>query len=754
MKNKIFIFSVLLILIAGFAKSQNYNFTVVPFVDANSNCILDAGETTVQRTLSDPFVLSNGLRPYAIMNNCFLTPASTTITGLLPGAPSPIVTFDDELLPFLSPCFVNSMNLNSIIYVPFLPTFDQFWYLYQWPTISVFQSMSAFSGATTSIVNQDGYNTNLCTQDNNLWVSTLFSDPLGQCQTGTITTPYSASLTVKVDGNILDTYNGMSIPNVCSSCTIPTFYGSSGETRVYMYTSQPPLVASHMTKLTVWYSKTGPLFSAGSHTIQTILSGFPGYPLPTITNHYFNVDSCGQMSGNAYIDCNNNCTKNFGEGYTNTGISSVNITNATNTIMVSPDSYGNYSFYAPATGVYSVGVNASPFYTVCALPFNTVNINSSASSYTLNYGLKEGTVPIDYAAGILASSGSPGPGAIPNGTFALYASPYTASAPSCTAFPAPQKLKVVLPSLMSFQGTIGNTPAPIVNGDTLIWNSPAPSANYLVKISVSGSAIVGNLYNIKSIVYPLNDYIPTNNTSTYINYYGGSFRSNSSSNSSMNSSAPNVQNNGDIPPSTQELDYTVQFQNNGSNIKNYVSIFDTIDNNLDLSTFQIIYSSHPVQTQINTAARVLNFNFKKMLLPTSTTDDLKSRGFVRFKIKLLTGLPAGTQIKNRATVYFDYTNADQTNQTINTIVVNAGLNTLQAAKLIEMYPNPTKGNVTIQAPSLISKVEVMNSLGQLMISKEVNSANVQLDLSTLNKGVYLVQLYTSAGPIIKKLVKE
>jgi hypothetical protein len=757
MKNSIFALSVLLILMAGFSKAQSYSFTLVPFLDANNNCSYDAGETMVQNSMYHPIVLSNGLKPYWVCNNCYMVPASSTITGTQ-NSPSPTFKLDDETLPYLQPCFVNNLNFNAVSYLPFVPNFDSFWHLSSIPTISSFQSVSAFSSPTTSIINQDTYTANICTQDNNLWVTELFGNPGGQCQTGTITTPYSASVTVKVDGNVLDVYSGLNMPNTCSSCSIPTYTGSSGQTHIIMSTSQPPLNTAHITRIVLLYSKTGPLFTAGMHTITMIASGFPGYPFATTTNHYFNVDSCGQMSGNAYIDCNNNCTKNFGEGYSNTGISSVNISNATNTITVSPDSYGNYSFYAPATGVYSVGVNMSPFYTLCAIPFNTINLNTAASSYTLNYGLKEGTVPTDYAAAIIASQGSPGPGAMPNGTFALYASPVIASAPNCTTFSSPQKLKVVLNNLMTYQGTIGNTPAPGViscaTGDTLLWNNPSPNANYMVKIGVSGAAVVGNLYSLRSIVYPLNDYWPTNNTSIYLNYFGGSFRSNTSSNSSMNASAPNVQNNGDIPPSTQEIDYTVQFQNNGSGIKNYVSILDTIDSDLDLSTLQVLYSSHPVQMQINTAARVVDFNFKNVALPPSSADDLKSRGFIRFKVKLLTGLPAGTQIKNRATVYLDYTGANSTNQTVNTIVVNAGLNTSEISRQIEMYPNPTKGNVTIKAPSMISKVEIINALGQTLLVKEVNADNTEIDMSNLAKGVYLVQMHTSGGPIIKKLVKE
>lgn len=292
------------------------------------------------------------------------------------------------------------------------------------------------------------------------------------------------------------------------------------------------------------------------------------------------------------------------------------------------------------------------------------------------------------------------------------------------------------------------------SGDTLIWNNPIPNAYYGVKIGVNASAIVGNLYSIQSIVYPLNDYYPTNNITIYNNCFGGNFKTTMSSNSSMNASANNVQSNGDIPSTTQHIDYTIQFQNNGGNIKNYVSIFDSIDSNLDLSSFEMLYSSHPVQTQINRSTRVVNFNMKNLALPTSSMDDLKSRGFVRFRLKLLAGLQAGTQIKNQAKVYLDYSNPDFTNQTINTLVVNAGLSLQELTKLVEIYPNPSKAFVSVKSTIFVSTVNILNALGEVVMTREVNANQADLDLTNFAKGVYIIRLNTKDGLLTKKIIKE
>ena len=69
-----------------------------------------------------------------------------------------------------------------------------------------------------------------------------------------------------------------------------------------------------------------------------------------------------------------------------------------------------------------------------------------------------------------------------------------------------------------------------------------------------------------------------------------------------------------------------------------------------------------------------------------------------------------------------------------------------------VYPNPTKGVVTIQSESSIYKIEIYNQSGQLIIS-ETNRDKI--DISDLNQGIYFVKVKDSEGNFgIKKVVKE
>jgi uncharacterized repeat protein (TIGR01451 family) len=48
----------------------------------------------------------------------------------------------------------------------------------------------------------------------------------------------------------------------------------------------------------------------------------------------------------------------------------------------------------------------------------------------------------------------------------------------------------------------------------------------------------------------------------------------------------------------EELQYTIRFQNCGNDTAFNIRVLDTLDANLDMSTLQIVASSHPVSLQM------------------------------------------------------------------------------------------------------------------------------------------------------------
>lgn len=123
---------------------------------------------------------------------------------------------------------------------------------------------------------------------------------------------------------------------------------------------------------------------------------------------------------------------------------------------------------------------------------------------------------------------------------------------------------------------------------------------------------------------------------------------------------------GYISTNDSVLTYTVRFQNVGSAPAQLVVIRDTINPDLDALGFQALGFSFPYQLQIKNDS-ILVFSFPGINLPDSTSDPVGSQGFVQYTLPHRGTLPTGTQITNRAAIYFDFNAPIITNTALNTI---------------------------------------------------------------------------------------
>ncbi len=113
----------------------------------------------------------------------------------------------------------------------------------------------------------------------------------------------------------------------------------------------------------------------------------------------------------------------------------------------------------------------------------------------------------------------------------------------------------------------------------------------------------------------------------------------------------------------EPLKYTIRFQNTGNDYAEKVVLIDTLSNDLDISTIEIIAASHAYKVQIlnGETNKILKWTFDNIYLPDSTSEPLASIGFAKFRIKPLPGLPLGTIINNQAGIYFDFSEPVITN---------------------------------------------------------------------------------------------
>jgi uncharacterized repeat protein (TIGR01451 family) len=123
---------------------------------------------------------------------------------------------------------------------------------------------------------------------------------------------------------------------------------------------------------------------------------------------------------------------------------------------------------------------------------------------------------------------------------------------------------------------------------------------------------------------------------------------------------------GYIFDTVEELEYTVRFQNTGTDTAFNIKIKDQLDSNLNWSSFEFLCSSHEVIVERFPTGEVI-FKFNDIFLPDSGTNEPLSQGFFKYKINILDSVEAGTSIYNYAGIYFDANPPIITNTEISTL---------------------------------------------------------------------------------------
>ena len=87
--------------------------------------------------------------------------------------------------------------------------------------------------------------------------------------------------------------------------------------------------------------------------------------------------------------------------------------------------------------------------------------------------------------------------------------------------------------------------------------------------------------------------------------------------------------------------------------------------------------------------------------------------------------------------------------TVNYVVLGVtGLNELEAN--VNLFPNPTESNVTIQAQGM-RRITVVSILGQVVYDTELNADEFTMNLGQFNAGLYMVRVYTENGMAVKRV---
>lgn len=204
-----------------------------------------------------------------------------------------------------------------------------------------------------------------------------------------------------------------------------------------------------------------------------------------------------------------------------------------------------------------------------------------------------------------------------------------------------------------------------------------------------------------------------------------------------------------------DLEYTIRFQNKGTDTAFLVVIRDTISQHLDPATIVPGASSHPYRFD-STDKGIAKFIFANIQLPHQKVNDEGSNGFVKFRIKQRPNLAKNTSIKNKAAIYFDFNDPIIINETFHTIGENwlmiIPIKEINEEEIgVKIYPNPFSESTTIELNEayndLIFKVFDMN--GRLVRSERFNGSRLNFERNGLDGGMYIYEILTENKPLQK-----
>jgi len=114
---------------------------------------------------------------------------------------------------------------------------------------------------------------------------------------------------------------------------------------------------------------------------------------------------------------------------------------------------------------------------------------------------------------------------------------------------------------------------------------------------------------------------------------------------------------------------------------------------------------------------LVEFSFKNILLPDSTTNEPLSHGFVSYKINQKEGLPENTTIENTAYIYFDFNPPIVTNTTNNLLVSESILSLFDAMGrevTTILLQNTTQQISTVHFEKGLYLYQVVNKKGRMI----------------------------------------
>lgn len=211
-----------------------------------------------------------------------------------------------------------------------------------------------------------------------------------------------------------------------------------------------------------------------------------------------------------------------------------------------------------------------------------------------------------------------------------------------------------------------------------------------------------------------------------------------------------------IIPRDPSMSYRIRFQNTGTDTAFNIVIVDTLSPHFDLSTFQMGAHSHAMDWTLED--HVLRVSFPNIMLPDSNINEPLSHGFFNFNVATHEGLPLGTELNNKADIYFDFNEPIRTNETkhridelFDFVSSTRNLEYVQATSIISLFPQPASDQIRV---SFIDEQErhgqfhILDQFGRTVLQRSFSGNGFNVELNELPKGAYTYLIFTQNGQLL------
>jgi uncharacterized repeat protein (TIGR01451 family) len=445
-------------------------------------------------------------------------------------------------------------------------------------------------------------------------------------------------------------------------------------------------------------------------------------------------NNCGAVNGTAFMDYNENCQNN-GEAAVPGGIVEVmpgpvytELIDGSYIVCLPP---GNYTLqqFSPAIDEHCDGA---------PIPFTI-----TASTVPVNVPLPDTSlVSLDLAISMASGPARPG--------FQFQCSIHIQNlTPNASgAITLTMDFDAVL-GFVSALPAAGN-----VSGNTITWNLPQltgwQSSSVLVYFNVPpdplllGTQLVSS--SAVSSVSPDGD--PLNSVAEVYTTVTGSYDPNDKTAHTSTGQSDSLY----FIAEDEWIDYTIRFQNTGTDTAFNILITDTLSITLDPATLIMGASSHAFSWELRDAG-TLKFYFPNILLPDSNVNEPPSHGFVGFRIRPRLPVLPGTNIENIANIYFDFNPPVITEPSMLVAEFSTGVSRGNT-DLISAFPNPAEDRLWLMgASSATNGWSLTSADGRVLITSRNAFPKDGLSLMGLAEGSYCLRVNTATGTTSIRFIK-